>query len=353
MTMVHQIQPLHDPRWGAFLERHPHASVFHTVAWLKALQRTYGYEPVAYTTSPPGGALQNAILFCLVDSWLTGRRLVSLPFSDHCEPLVASQAELDVLLFALEHEVRERNLRYIEIRPKSGVATPSKSLFQSNTVHWLHQLDLMPDLKTIFSTFHKSSIQRKIRRAQSEGLTEQLGRSESLLDAFCRLNLHTRRRHHVPPQPRRWFENLIDCFGQSLIIQVAFKDTKPVAAILTIRYKDTVVYKYGASDHHRHSLGGTHLLFWRAIQRAKGDYLKVFDFGRSDHENTGLITFKDRWGCRRSVLTYSRFTRSTHSGDTYFSNTNDRSLGSARRALEILPDGLLQLLGNLFYRHLG
>ena len=122
MTMVHQIQPLQDPRWGAFLERHPHASVFHTVAWLKALQRTYGYEPVAYTTSPPGGALQNAILFCLVDSWLTGRRLVSLPFSDHCEPLVASQAELDVLLFALEHEVRERNLRYIEIRPKSGVA---------------------------------------------------------------------------------------------------------------------------------------------------------------------------------------------------------------------------------------
>ena len=122
MTMVHQIQPLQDPRWGAFLERHPHASVFHTVAWLKALQRTYGYEPVAYTTSPPGGALQNAILFCLVDSWLTGRRLVSLPFSDHCEPLVASQAELDVASFDLGTRGPRNNVRYVEIRSKNGAA---------------------------------------------------------------------------------------------------------------------------------------------------------------------------------------------------------------------------------------
>ena len=116
MTMVYRIQPLQDPRWGAFLERHPRASVFHTVAWLEALQRTYGYEPVAYTTSPPDGALQNAILFCLVDSWLTGRRLVSLPFSDHCEPLLDGHTEGSMFLSALEHDVRRNNVRYVEIR---------------------------------------------------------------------------------------------------------------------------------------------------------------------------------------------------------------------------------------------
>ena len=54
---------------------------------------------------------------------------------------------------------------------KTGPRSPSTSLFQSNTVYWLHQLDLTPDLNTIFSTFHKASIQRKIRRAEREGLT--------------------------------------------------------------------------------------------------------------------------------------------------------------------------------------
>ena len=184
----------------------------------------------------------------------------------------------------------------------------------------------MPDLNTIFSSFHKSSIQRKIRRAQREGLTQQHGRSEFLLDAFCRLNLLTRRRHHVPPQPRRWFENLIDCFGQSLIIQVAFKDTKPVAAILTIRYKDTVVYKYGASDRHYHNLGGMHLLFWGAIQEAKTIASRYSTLDAPTLMPTGLITFKDRWGCRRSTLTYSRFTPSAESEGSYLSNTHARRL---------------------------
>src|SRR5271167_440366 len=95
---VHQIDPLEDPRWEKFLERHPRSSVFHTVAWLDALRRTYGYRPVAITTESPGRDLQAGIVFCSVHSWLTGRRLVSLPFSDHCELLVDDVTNLQSML---------------------------------------------------------------------------------------------------------------------------------------------------------------------------------------------------------------------------------------------------------------
>ena len=37
------------------------------------------------------------LCFAEMKSWLTGRRLVSLPFSDHCEPLVDSEEDLDVM----------------------------------------------------------------------------------------------------------------------------------------------------------------------------------------------------------------------------------------------------------------
>ena len=47
-----------------FLEKHPAASIFHTPGWLEALRRTYGYEPVAFTTSPPGHPLTNGSPFC-------------------------------------------------------------------------------------------------------------------------------------------------------------------------------------------------------------------------------------------------------------------------------------------------
>ena len=88
MLTLHEVDPLRDDRWVDFVTKHPNASVFHTRQWLEALSRTYKYEPVAYTDSRQAEPLTNALLFCRVRSWVTGRRLVSLPFSDHCQPLV-------------------------------------------------------------------------------------------------------------------------------------------------------------------------------------------------------------------------------------------------------------------------
>jgi hypothetical protein len=73
----YQVDPTKDVRWAQLVDRHPRASVFHTVGWLQALRRTYGYEPVVFTTSSPTGDLENGLVFCRIKSWLTGRRLVS------------------------------------------------------------------------------------------------------------------------------------------------------------------------------------------------------------------------------------------------------------------------------------
>ena len=129
----------------------------------------------------------------------------------------------------------------------------------------------------------------------------------SPLNAFWELFLTTRQHHGAPPQPKPWFRNLIDCFGESLQIRVALKQKQPIAAILTLRHGNTLVYKYGGSDSRFDDLGGTHLLLWRSILEARQLGLHTFDLGRSEIENQNLITFKDRWGADRSTLTYSRF----------------------------------------------
>ena len=66
---IYKIDPLRDPRWPELCKRHPQASVFHTVGWLEALHRTYGYEPVVFTTSRPRTELENGVLFCKVNSF--------------------------------------------------------------------------------------------------------------------------------------------------------------------------------------------------------------------------------------------------------------------------------------------
>jgi lipid II:glycine glycyltransferase (peptidoglycan interpeptide bridge formation enzyme) len=229
-----------------------------------------------------------------------------VPSSDHCEPLLGSQADLDVLLHAMENQLRESHSEYIDLRTSSAIAFPT-ALTRSTQDYCFHQLDLRPPLETLFRNCHSSSTQRKIRRADREGLTYEYGHTDLLLKTFLKLYALTRRRHQIPPQPKQWFRNLIDCFNDGLKIRIAYKNGQPVAATLAIRYKDTIVYKYGCSDSRFNNLGGTQFLFWKMIEESKKEGLLSLDLGRSDLQNTGLITFKDRLGAAKSLLTYSRF----------------------------------------------
>src|ERR1017187_8012431 len=120
---VYEIDPNRDERWDEFLQKHVNASIFHTRGWLEALQQTYGYNPIAFTTSPAGSPLTNGFPFCQISSWLSGSRLVSLPFSDHCAPLVESSDELTHLLTYLQEKLHTEKWSYIEIRPTGSVVT--------------------------------------------------------------------------------------------------------------------------------------------------------------------------------------------------------------------------------------
>src|SRR5579864_9570139 len=121
---IHCIDPTQDERWETFLQAHPDASLFHSSAWLKALRATYGYQPLVFTTSAPGKPITNGIPFCRIQSWITGSRLVSLPFSDHCQALSdtpeARESGFEFLPSLLERE----HCDYIELRSR----TPDSSL---------------------------------------------------------------------------------------------------------------------------------------------------------------------------------------------------------------------------------
>ena len=344
---VYRINPLKDPRWAALVARHPQASVFHSTGWIEALHRTYGYEPVAYTTSPSGRELADGIPFCRIRTWLTGPRLVSLPFSDHCEPLIESEENFRALLDAVQRDLESEKWKYAEIRPNALACSVGPELSNSEAFA-LHTLDLRPGLRALFGGLHKTCVQRKIQRAEREGLSCAEGNSESLLQKFYSLLLQTRRRHGLPPQPVQWFRNLIACLGERVRIRIASKNDFPVAAILTLVHGKTLVYKYGCSDERFNKLGGTQLLFWKAIEDACADGLIAFDLGRSELDNTGLVRFKDRWGATRSTLHYYRC-----SLKPALLVARAWPLNLARFCFSRIPNPFLAAAGRVLYRHIG
>jgi CelD/BcsL family acetyltransferase involved in cellulose biosynthesis len=338
----HVVDPIADPRWSEFIDRDNRAGLFHSPGWLLALRQTYDYEPVVLTTSPPSQPLANGLVFCRIKSWFTGTRLVSLPFSDHCEPLVDADEDPGEFI----NPAAMDRLRYVELRPVDAAPTakPRETSFREAEIFWFHRLDLSPGVGEIFHRFHCDCVRRKIRKAERESVLYQEGNTPQLLESFYRLLLRTRRRQRLPPQPKAWFRNLAKYLPDNIKIRVAYKKDRPIASILTFSYKNKLIYKYGCSDERYHRFGGMQLLLWRAIQEAKEKNYEEFDLGRCELANSGLQIFKDRWGARRSKLTYWR----------YQTNLSvDRELKVAKKFFRVCPPSFLQVAGRSFYRHIG
>jgi Acetyltransferase (GNAT) domain len=347
VSATYAIDPVEDERWTALVNRHPRASVFHTPGWLEALRRTYGYEIVALTTSKPDEELQDGVVFCRIRSWLTGNRLVSLPFADHCDPLVEDPGTFELLLTSLKQEVNDGSWQSLELRPRAAslYRTMAETMHESSE-YCFHSLDLRTDSSFIYQHMHKSCVQRKIKRAEREKFTYEQGRSEALLKKFYKLVLLTRRRHQLPPQSLDWFRNVLQHLEEQACIHLLSKDGQPLASVLTLSFRKTMVYKYGCSDGRYHSLGTMPFLFWNVIQEAKGKGFDEFDLGRSDLDQAGLMEFKDHLGADRSQLKY--FSTTPLKGHKRVGQA-----GTLRKAFSHMPDAVQRAAGSILYRHFG
>lgn len=347
---VYQIDPLHDPRWAQLVQNHPRATVFHTPGWLEALRRTHGYECFGLTTSKPNDELKNGLVLCRVRSWLTGSRWVSVPFADHCDPLIDDTEDCHLILDWVAKESARMGNDYVEIRPLNGsLFADDDTLFRKCEQFRIHLLDLGPSFEDLLRSFDKHSVQRRIRKIVRDGLVHEVGTSPALLKKFYHLMVLTRRRHRVPPQPLSWYSNLLDAMKDKAQIRVVSRSGIPVASILTIRHGATMVYKYGCSDARYNKFAGNVYLFWHAIREAKKSGATVFDMGRTDLGNSGLINFKSHWGTVDFPLTYWRFpglSRARRTGRFELQKIGGYLLSS-------LPDRCLVAIGTLLYRHAG
>jgi CelD/BcsL family acetyltransferase involved in cellulose biosynthesis len=340
------LNPLQDSRWETLTASSSNASIYHRREWLQALQETYGCEPGALTFDPSGSLLTHAFLYCEVRSWLTGERLVSVPFSDHCDALATEPGVIDALLHAVSRIAGAGAWKYLEIRPMHYVP-PAELGFGTCGNYVLHRIDLARSESALFRSFHKSCVQRRIRKAEREDLSYEQGQSETLLREFYCLLVMTRKRFGLPPQPLSWFRNLARRFGKDLQIRVVRSGGRPIASILTLCHRHAMVYKYGCSDERFPNSGATPLLLWNAMREAQEAGLAEFDLGRSDCNQSGLISFKDRWGAEKTTLTYWRYPAPKTAAVPLI------AAPWLRRLARSTPEIVLRAAGRLLYRHIA
>jgi CelD/BcsL family acetyltransferase involved in cellulose biosynthesis len=340
---VPSILELTDPRWGDFVATHQAATPFHHPDWARLVAGCYGFRAFVVAASDPAGRVQAGLPVVEVHHLRGGRKWVSLPYTDYCPPLVSDPGDEERLVAALEQASGAVGVRRIEVRAPLATAA-------SASVALRHVLALDGGAADVYARFHRSQVQRNIRRADREGLTVRWAtRAEDLVGTFYGLHVRTRRRQGVPVQPRRFFrllwERAISTGLGSVLIAEA--SGQPVAAAVFLAWNRTMIYKFGASEARAWSLRPNHLLFWHAIRTACEQGYQWFDFGRTDIGHEGLRNFKLSWGADEQPLVYGTLGGRPEQA-AVAEGAAERLLGSAIRHGPLL---LCRVAGEALYRY--
>lgn len=339
------VDPTRYDGWDQLVVGHRDHSVFHSAAWARVLVETYGYEPV-YFLCAVDGHLQAMMPLMHVESWLTGRRAVGLPFSDYGGILLGEGQDVEGALSNLAVHGWSRRWKHIELRGGGleRFGLPSASTFL------LHEVDLTRSEDDLFASF-AGSTRRNIKKALKNKVEVEIGDTNHHVREYYRLHCLTRKRHGVPPQPWKFFENiyrflLADKRG---FLALAKSEDRTIAGAIFLNFGDTALYKFGASDREYQHLRANNLLMWTAIRRYCRGPWKRFCFGRTDPENEGLRKFKSSWGGIERKTYYFKYdcNQQTFVGE-------EKSAGRRySQVLRRLPVGVLRGIGTKLYHHMG
>jgi FemAB-related protein (PEP-CTERM system-associated) len=341
-----------DRPWSILVEQQVKDTFYYDHRWFELLGKLYGYRIIPLTTTNGEGHITGFLPLCSVSSPLTGRRLVSLPFSDRCPLFAADEVSAHDLVDQAIRLAKRQDVKYLELRAGiNDMLAKRPDLTESNLyVNWTLPLSDRPE--DVWKGLRKP-VQHQIKKSQKLGVQVRTAQKREEMALYYKLHLQTRaKKHGMPTQSKDYFFQLWDAFAASGTLQLLLAEYQgtTVAGIVLLAYGKTVHYAYGASDEQYLNLAANNLLFWTAIAWGCTQGYKEFDLGRTACDNEGLMEFKRRWGAIKEPLPYYYYPQTAGLAATSESSWKYRLLTNSWRKLPLAITGPL---GGYLYRHLG
>lgn len=337
------INPLERDDWDNLLLTNEQYSFFHSSFWARVLTESYGYKPL-YLTFFNQSKLSCLLPLMEIKSPLTGKRCVSLPFSDYVCPMIKNKNQFNNIFRMIITHGKKAGWKYIEFRGN----LPEKVI--PCNYYYIHTLKLSEDKNKILKKF-RSSTRRNIRKAVRNKVEVKIYQTAESINHYYHLHCITRKCHGMPPQPYIFFKKIFQHIiskNHGFVVLAHYKN-KAIAGAVYFHIGDKALYKYGASDPRYLNLRANNLVMWKAIKWYCQNNYKSFCFGRTSPENKGLIQFKSGWGTTQKTIEYYRYNLKNES----FISCNSRKYHLSAKVFHKMPVPVLQIIGSLFYKHIA
>ena len=231
-TQVERFQGRRE-EWDAFVEERPKGTFFHLLGWRDVLEEAFGFR-THYLAARRDGRLAGVLPLCEVPSGLRRRRLLSLPFAVEagvCALDVAAQHALDSAALALG---AQRGAAHIELRDQLDGAD---FRIRAGTYYRFRRI-LRPTDEENFAAIPRKQ-RRMVRVGQRYGLVA--GAEAPDVRVFHDLYARTVRRLGTPVFSCDYFRLLLRTFPGRCEILAVHSGTRPVAAVLSFLFRDTIM----------------------------------------------------------------------------------------------------------------
>lgn len=276
------------PDWDAYLGGHGQATIYHDARWGEVMKASYG-NAVFYLTARRSGRIVGVLQLIWQKSFLWGSHLCSMPYFDASGILADDEQAATALLDSARQLGRRHATQWVELRQM----TPLDDSLPVRDDKVTMLLQLPAGAEAMWKQL-KTKVRTKVRKAEKEDFTVIQGREE-LLDDFCGIYTRAMRDLGSPPHSRRFFRNILDAFGQDVLLFSVRSGDGPLAASLAlVRGRYFHVPWSGSDTRFRHT-GANRILYWSMLKYAAEAGLTTFDFGRSTIDS-GTYEFKKEWG---------------------------------------------------------
>lgn len=300
---VEYTEKISESKWEEMLRKSENSYFFHTPAWAKILEDTYGYRIATRLYEIEG----NEVLIPMMESkkYRFFYYYGSMPVG-YGGIFSTSDVSSETLKKILKDIVGGRHLFFnLLLPPFLSFSIQEDSGIRQVDSEWnyTHMLSLEKGFEYIWKEKFRKNVKRSVKKAEKSDIEIIKDNTLQSFKEYYKLYVESSKRwgYKNPPQPFKFYEKLHKFGSGNIQLRLAIKDDEAIAARLNFYYGSNVFCWGNVSLTEYQKYYPTDLLHKIAIEDACEAGFKYYNFGASGNLE-GVRKFKEGFGAERVIL---------------------------------------------------
>lgn len=285
--------------WDAFVAGAAGSTFCHLAGWREVMAEVLGHECRYLAAEAEDGTWSGVLPLVRVRGGIFGHYLLSMPFLNDGGPLGDARTR-EALAAAATGEAKKLGVDLLEMRVREPLGGGLAESRRKVTV----LLPLPDTAEELWEKGFRAKLRSQVRRPQKEGLATRFGADQAA--PFYEVFSRNMRDLGTPVLPRAFFERVARVFPGQARFAVVYSGDTPVAAGCGFAWRGEFEITWAASLREFNSVSPNMLLYWSLMERAIGEGVRVFNFGRCT-PGAGTHRFKLQWGGRDLPLPWAQW----------------------------------------------